>query len=558
MAKSGKFLAKDSRELDRAYAQLTGRPVRKRKKRSPWPALLCIVLLLTVLGGLVYAGYRYTALFDDILTMPDVTMAGISMEGKTKQQAKAALEAAAAEYAATDMVVQVRDTQLCIAPAQAGLDTAGLQAAVDDAFHGDARGSFDLLPYLGLEEAAVTAALAPLDAAYNTKLTPTTAQVTGQVPDLTHGDPEAGLTLTVTMGKPQYGLDTDALARQVLQAYNSRSFRVEAECTLLEPETPDLAELCREYTVDPVDAVMDPQTFAITPGTYGYGMDADALAAALEGATYGQQVLVEFEKLPPQVTAEALGATLFRDVLGTASTPYKGVDSNNRNTNLAIACEAINGLVLLPGETFNYNATLGERTADKGYKEAPSYVGGLTVDTLGGGICQISSTLYYATLYADLEIVERHNHGYVSDYIDPGMDATVTWGGANFRFRNDTAYPIRIEAWRAEGRVNVVIYGTDERDYYVELTYSIVSTTPYETVYREMTADNPDGYYDGQVIVTPYTGHVVKSYKQKYDKQTGELISEELKSRDTYKKRDMEICRIVAATEPTEDDGAVG
>ena len=77
------------------------------------------------------------------------------------------------------------------------------------------------------------------------------------------------------------------------------------------------------------------------------------------------------------------------------------------------------------------------------------------MDTLGGGICQISSTLYYSTLFADLEIVRRYNHGYVSDYIDPGMDATVTWGGADFRFKNNTDYPIRIEAWRADGYVNV-------------------------------------------------------------------------------------------------------
>ena len=210
-----------------------------------------------------------------------------------------------------------------------------------------------------------------------------------------------------------------------------------------------------------------------------------------------------------------------------------------------MACEAINGLVLLPGESFSYNDTLGERTKEAGYKEAPSYVGGLTVDTLGGGICQISSTLYYSTLFADLEILERYNHGYVSDYIPKGMDATVTWEGADFRFSNNTNYPIRIEAWRADGYVNVRIIGTDERDYYVKMSYKVRETTPYDTVYEEYPADNPNGYTDGQEIVSPYTGYIVQTYKEKYSKETDELISKDKWTYDTYKKRDQVICKIV-------------
>jgi len=231
--------------------------------------------------------------------------------------------------------------------------------------------------------------------------------------------------------------------------------------------------------------------------------------------------------------------------LGSAQTPYKGTDTNNRNTNLAIACEAVNGLVLLPGEVFSYNDTLGERTKEAGYKEAPSYVGGLTVDTLGGGICQVSSTLYYSTLFADLEIVERHNHGYVSDYIAKGMDATVTWDGADFRFSNNTNFPIRIEAWRADGYVNVQIIGTDERDYYVKMSYSVREYTPFETVYQEYLPDNPEGYTDGKEIVTPYNGYIVQTYKEKYSKETDELLSKDKWTYDVYKKRDQVICKIV-------------
>ena len=360
--------------------------------------------------------------------------------------------------------------------------------------------------------------------------------------------------LTITLGKPQYGLDTEILYQQVLEAYNSGIMTVEGTCSQLEPEMPDLDALYAQSYVAPVDAAMDPETFEITPETYGYHFDLEGAKASLAQSGYGQCLQFAFVKIPPAVTAQDLSSKLFCDVLGSAQTPYKGKDTNNRNTNLAIACEAINGLVLLPGESFSYNDTLGERTADKGYKEAPSYVGGLTVDTLGGGICQVSSTLYYSTLFADLEILERHNHGYISDYIDMGMDATVTWDGADLRFSNNTNYPIRIEAWRAEGYVNVRILGTDERDYYIKMTYKVVESTPYDTVYEEMPADNEKGYKDGDVIVTPYKGYIVRAYKEKYSKATDELISRELESYNVYKKRDKVICRIVEAAPPPEEE----
>ena len=116
------------------------------------------------------------------------------------------------------------------------------------------------------------------------------------------------------------------------------------------------------------------------------------------------------------------------------------------------------------------------------------------------------------------------------------MDATVTWGGADFRFRNNTNYPIRIEASRADGFVTIRIIGTDERDYYVKMTYEILSTTKFDTVYEEMPADNEKGYKDGATIVTPYTGYIAKAYKEKYNKETDELISREKEAYSHYMK----------------------
>ena len=206
----------------------------------------------------------------------------------------------------------------------------------------------------------------------------------------------------------------------------------------------------------------------------------------------------------------------------------------------------------MPGETFDYNQVLGKRTVEAGYKAAGAYANGETVSEIGGGICQVSSTLYYCTLVADLEIVTREAHSYVSNYMPYGMDATVSWNGPDFRFRNNTDYPIRIEAEVSDGYVKVRLVGTDTKDYYVEMEYELVGWDAYETVFEEYPPDNEKGYKDGDVITTPYTGCTVRTYRCRYDKETKELISRDLEARSQYKRRDEVIAKIVET--PTEDD----
>ena len=545
-------------ELDRAYADIIGRKPKASKGssgRSKGLVVICILLVLVLAGSLALLfSLQYSSAFDGVLRMQDVTVGGAALGGMTKEEAVAALEQLEKDTFGRNMTVTVMDSTLEIAPGDIDLQLDA-EALVKDAYDSRVTGEIELLPYLHMDTAALRSALDTLGAQYNTGLVQTVVSFKGTQPQLDLGAPptEDGLILTVTVGIPKYGLDVEALYQQVLEAYGQGKLRVTGHCSQVEPEMPDLEKLYADTYVAPIDAAMDPETFAVTAESYGYHFDLEAAKAQLAQAEFGQALEFPFTAITPAVTAQQLQATLFCDVLGEAKTPYKGSDTNNRNTNLAIACDAIDGIVLLPGESFSYNDTLGERTADKGYKDAPSYVGGLTVDTLGGGICQVSSTLYYSTLFADLEILERHNHGYVSDYIEKGMDATVTWDGADLRFSNNTNYPIRIEAWRIEGYVHVRILGTDERDYYIKMTYKVLESTPYDTVYEEMPSDNPNGYKDGDVIVTPYKGYVVRAYKEKYSKETDELISREMESYNVYKKRDKVICKIVDDPAPTEE-----
>lgn len=188
----------------------------------------------------------------------------------------------------------------------------------------------------------------------------------------------------------------------------------------------------------------------------------------------------------PSVTAETLSAKLFADTLGSYSTYYGA--GGNRGANVERAGSLINGKVLAPGEVFSFNDTVGKRTTQNGFFTAKEYVNGQSVDGIGGGTCQVSTTLYSAVLYADMNIVERECHMMTIAYAPLGQDATVADGSIDFKFRNSSDYPIKIVTTTSGGKITVSIMGTSwEPKREVKLSHStsysngntIVSSTRY-------------------------------------------------------------------------------
>ena len=148
----------------------------------------------------------------------------------------------------------------------------------------------------------------------------------------------------------------------------------------------------------------------------------------------------------------------------------------------------------------------------------------------------------------------RDNHGFATTYMPLGMDATVSWGSLDFRFRNSSDFPIKISAEATGGTVVVSILGTDTKDHYVKMEYNVLATYHYDTTYKAMSADNAEGYADGDYIVEPYTGYDIKTYRCKYSKETDELITKDFEASSSYRKRDAVICQIeVPASTPGED-----
>ena len=528
------------------------------------------VLLMSIIGALVYL---FAIDPNDGKILNNVSVAGINIGNMSKSEARAAIRAATdSTYAQQDMVIHFPDIQLHLSPADTGarLDVNRL---VDEAFDYGRTGTEEerqqaldasmnsehpiaLLPYLNLNLEFIRQELEDYGKSFNSVYSASTVELDGERPILNAADEnftaEIGdRNLIIYTGTPGRYIDIDKVYDRVLDAYSFNQFELTVEMDEEEvlPEAIDLESLYQEYYSEVSDAVIDPETFEVTMEVYGYEFDLEQAQAQLDNAVYGDTVTIPMILTEPEFLGGPYRDVYFRDVLCEYQTEH--TKNEKRNTNLTLACAAINGMVLAPGEEFDYNTVVGKRTKEKGFQAAPAYSSGKTVDDIGGGICQVSSSLYYSALLADLEFVERECHIYPSDYVPMGMDATVNWGGPEFTFKNNTEYPIRIETWVADGYVHCKLTGTDTKDYYIEMEYEVTGVAGAETVYEEYPENNPEGYRDGQVLQTAYKGYWVNTYKNKYDKETGELISRDFDRESIYKKRDKIVVKIVKAPEPT-------
>lgn len=524
-------------------------------------AVVAVVIIVLVIGYFSF----YNSIGDTILN--NVTVAGVDVGGMTKKQALAAVQQATQNsYSNSNMVVEAFGETLVLTPeeTQVYLDAEG---AVEEAYNYGRTGfvtkwqkerleantvgyAVDLTPYFSINSDAIKSAVNEFLKDKYSELKQSSWKVTGDRPNLTKKTEEGGQVLTIHIGTPSYMCNAESLYEQIMAAYSENRFQFTAECETVLPEAIDLLSIWETYTVLPVDAVQDPETFAITKEMYGYGFDLDSAMAQIKDAEYGSTVEIVFEYLEPSITEETIAQNLFGDKLATY-TAYQNSDSN-RATNLYLACMSIDGLVLNPGEVFSYNKTLGERTEEKGYRPGAAYVGNTTEALIGGGICQVATTMYYCALYSDLEILERECHQFATVYSPLGVDATVSYGWLDFRFRNNTDHPILIKASASGGSTTVTFYGTDDKDYYIDIESVVLERYDPETEYVDKTAE---GIPEGEVITTSYTGYKVATYRCKYDKETKELISRTYEDTSKYSVRNKVVCKVEEATDPSDSTG---
>lgn len=221
----------------------------------------------------------------------------------------------------------------------------------------------------------------------------------------------------------------------------------------------------------------------IIPHVIGRSVDKKSLEEHLNKGEKSFQL--KLNKTYPTIKTENIEGQFFHDVLGTYRTNYNA-SLKGRTQNVSLAAKKINGTVLNNGDIFSFNKTVGKRTVAAGFSTATIFTNGELSEELGGGICQVSSTLYYATLLADLKIVERRNHMFTVSYAKNGLDATVAYGSIDFRFKNNYSAPIKILASASGGVMSVTILGTKEQNKKVELVTQTLGTTPFPTEYVEV------------------------------------------------------------------------
>ena len=338
--------------------------------------------------------------------------------------------------------------------------------------------------------------------------------------------------LIIVKGKAGLTIKTDELKEQILnelKQINKIYDIITIPTEQVQPEAIDVEKIRNEIYKEPQDAYVSKNP--TTVHTHVNGVDfAVSIEAAKEIISEDKdEYVIPLKITLAEKTLDDLGEEAFPDLLSEYTTIYDP-SNKNRSNNLSISAEKIDGTIVMPGETFSYNQTVGERTIAAGYKEAGAYAGGRVVQDVGGGICQTSSTLYNAALLANLEIVDRSNHQFLTSYVSASRDATVAWGSIDFQFKNTRTYPIRIEAEAKNGVCKMAIYGIKEETEYEVLIQSVVNSyLPYTTVYE----DDPTLAEEKEVVEqSGYTGCTSEAYR--ILKLNGEVVSKTSLSKDTY------------------------
>ncbi|MCL1853510.1 MAG: VanW family protein [Peptococcaceae bacterium] len=294
--------------------------------------------------------------------------------------------------------------------------------------------------------------------------------------------------LIIVRGKSGVVVNEPELEDAILRALKNNQTTIEIPIQPKDVSEIDIEQIYNEVHSKPEDAYYTniDGKYTIYPHVLGYSFDIGEAKKIVEKDSSLEEYAIPLRITYPTTTTSQIGIEAFPNQLAAYSTKYDASIAG-RSENLRIAAEKINEKVLMPGEIFSYNEVLGKRTIENGYKEANVYSGGKVVLDVGGGICQISSTLYNAVLLANLEIVERTNHTLPVSYVPPGLDATVAYGIIDFQFKNSRSYPIKILAYARSGVATIEIFGfyeDVEYEIFIEsaVTEYIDFTTEYETV----------------------------------------------------------------------------
>ena len=487
-------------------------PVYKQKSKSVlsiFGMLTGILIIIVLLILIVFTGYN---MFNQNI-VSGVSIKGVDVSNMSKSDAKYKLDNYLSEVLPQEIKVKHGDFEATLSTSQIAVEF-DTKSATNQAFSIGRQGNifendfYVLSSMFGKTDINLNLKLDTDQLSKN--LDEMSAQLPDKVTDSSYYIDENNLI--VTPGKTGNVVDVETSIQNIKNAILSLSDLdqpIELAVKTQEPEKIDIEKVHTEIYKEPKDAYYTQNPFTVYPSENGLDFKVSIEEANnILGDQTADEYTIPLKVLYPNVTTNMIGSEAFPDLLSSFSTKYS-VRATARTTNLKLAASKINGTVLMPGETFSYNKVVGARTIAAGYKEAPIYVSGEVVDGLGGGICQITSTLYNAVVYANLDIVERTNHQFVPSYVTASRDATVVYGSLDFKFKNNRNYPIKINCSVSGGIANFQIFGLKQDDDYD------VEISSYETG-RTATAIYSEAY--------------------KILKKDGKVVNKQLLSKDTYKR----------------------
>ena len=459
------------------------------KKRIALVAgLSVIVVVLIILASLSVKVSAYDKIF------PNVTACGIDIGAETKEDAEKKLEEALEEIYESEFTLSLEDKSKVFKLSDIGA-SADIEKTVQNAYDYGKKGS--ILRRIGkyINSKNVSYNVEIVSEIDNDRIEEMISKLAEgcEVPVKETEFSVSGDTLTIINGHDGIHVDREKAKRLIKDTiFNSKDKKIELKLEDAKPKKVDLDELYKKITEGKKNAAYKRENgeIVVVEGFPEIELNKNDLKAALESGkeTYDIKVKVT----PPEITGENLRAMLFRDKMGSWTSNFSGANVP-RSSNVRLSASRINGITLMPGETFSYDKTIGSRTAANGYKTATVYVGNTLDEGIGGGICQTSSTLYSAVLYANLEIVSRTSHSLPVSYMPAGQDATIAEGYIDFKFKNNTDYPIKIVCTTSYGSVTCSIMGVKPEGQSVSVVNTKTSTIEPKTT-RTLKEEIPVGY----------------------------------------------------------------
>ncbi|MBR1457141.1 MAG: VanW family protein, partial [Oscillospiraceae bacterium] len=475
-AEAAKAEARAAKELERAV-RAEARQAKWRKFLHGLKVFLIVLLIVVVVvaGGSTAGAYNLTK---SDTNLPKVYLDGVDVSGLTREQTMDKLKESGwdANAAVPLTVLLPADVSFELDMYESGAVLPREVAAEAAYRYGHGENWYEnLLRYcMGLfTRTDVSQKFAELDMDYiRTRAEKAIAEFTEKTVDTGYEIDKEAEELRMVKGAGAMQIDLDGLCAEIETALRSGQKELDHRRIDNELTEPDFDALYTELHITPVDAYFKEGTFDVEEEIVGCTFDVEQARSIWEETAPAEALTIPLEITYPEVTAESLMGMLFRDKLGAQTTLFGG-STPERVNNIQLAVSKLNGVVIDPGETFSYNGTVGERTPEAGFKYAAAYQDGEVVQEIGGGVCQVSSTLYCAALYSNMETVEREAHYFMVNYLEWGHDATVSWPNPDFKFRNTRDYPVKIVASAdAEAMtLTIEIWGTDVDGSYVEITY---------------------------------------------------------------------------------------